>query len=161
MRRFMRVLLIVFASLLPISLVVWSGDVRANASYSSPYTFEQTYSTALRLLRVDLGYKVTEKDAENGYILFEYTSPESGKRTCSGAIELVKSKQRIQVTVQIPAMPQYHEQMIADALSKKLSTDHGEPPKKTTPPPPPPPAEDGGAPAPAPTPSANVVVPSP
>ena len=28
------------------------------------------------------------------------------------------------------------EQMIADALAKKLSTDHGEPPKKKDPPPP-------------------------
>ena len=99
----------------------------------------------MRMLRVDLGFKITEKDAENGYIMFEYTSPESGKRVCAGAIELVKSKQRIQVTVQIPAMPQYHEQMVADALSKKLSSDYGEPPKKTTPPPPPP-AEDAGAP---------------
>lgn len=144
MRRLLRVLLLVLATLLPIGLVVWSADVRASASYASPYTFEQTYSTALRLLRVDLGYKVTEKDAENGYILFEYTSPESGKRTCAGAIELVKTKQRIQVTVQIPAMPQYHEQMIADALSKKLGADYGEPPKKNNPPPPP--DGDAGAP---------------
>ena len=146
MRRLLRVLLLVLASLLPLGLLVWSADVRASASYSSPYTFEQTYSTALRMLRVDLGYKITEKDAENGYIMFEYTSPESGKRTCAGAIELVKTKQRIQVTVQIPAMPQYHEQMVADALSKKLSTDYGEPPKKNTPPPPPPPDADAGTP---------------
>lgn len=146
MRRLLRVLSLLFALVLPVSLLVWTGDVRASASYSSPYTFEQTYSTALRMLRVDLGLKVTEKDVENGYILFEYTSPESGKRTCAGAIELVKSRQRVQVTVQIPAMPQYHEQMIADALAKKLSTDHGEPPKKKDPPPPPPPpAEDAGA----------------
>ena len=74
---------------------------------------------------------VTEKDAENGYILFEYTSPESGNRVCAGAIELVKNKQTVQVTVQIPAMPQYHEQMIADALSRKLTADYGEPTKKT------------------------------
>lgn len=149
MRRLLRVLGLLFALTLPVSLLVWSGDVRASASYSSPYTYEQTYSTALRMLRVDLGLKVTEKDVENGYILFEYTSPESGKRVCAGAVELVKSKQRVQVTVQIPAMPQYHEQMIADVLAKKLSTDHGEPPKKTpTPPtpPPPPPAGDAGAP---------------
>src|SRR5687767_12447130 len=145
MRRLLRILSVLFVLALPLSFVVWSTDVRASASYSSPYTFEQTYSTALRLLRVDLGLKVTEKDAENGYILFEYTSPESGKRVCSGAIELVKSKQRVQVTVQIPTMPQYHEQMIADALAKKLATDHGDPPKKKDPPPaPPPPADDAG-----------------
>src|SRR5689334_6598390 len=100
MRRALRVLLFIVALLLPLSLLAWSGDVRASASYGSPYTFEQTFSTALRMLRVDLGLKVTEKDAENGYILFEYTSPESGKRVCPGAIELVKTKERVQVTVQ-------------------------------------------------------------
>lgn len=143
MRRALRVLLLIAALVLPVGLLAWPGDVQASASYSSPYTFEQTFSTALRMLRVDLGLKVTEKDSENGYILFEYTSPESGKRTCAGAIELVKGKDRVQVTVQIPAMPQYHEQMIADVLSKKLSTDYGEPPKKA---PPPPPAADAGPP---------------
>jgi len=131
MTRFLRTLALLLALVMPVSILVWSNEVRASAGYSSPYTLDQTYSTALRLLRVDLGLKVTEKDAENGYILFEYTSPESGKRVCAGAIELVKSKQHVQVTVQIPAMPQYHEQMIADALSRKLTADYGEPVKKT------------------------------
>jgi hypothetical protein len=144
MRRFLHVFLFLIALVLPVGLLASTSDVRANAGYSSPYTFEQTYSTAMRMLRVDLGFKITEKDAENGYLMFEYTSPESGKRVCAGAIELVKTKGRIQVTVQIPAMPQYHEQMIADALSKKLSSDYGDPPKKT--PAPAPPAPDAGAP---------------
>jgi hypothetical protein len=145
MRRNLRMAALMIALALPAALVAWSGDVRASATYASPYTFDQTYSTALRMVRVDLGFKVTEKDAENGYILFEYTSPESGKRVCAGAIELVKSKGKVQVTVQIPAMPQYHEQLIADTLQKKLATDYGEPPKKPAPAPPPP-EEDGGAP---------------
>lgn len=145
MRRALRVFLFVAALILPAGLLSWSSDVSASAGYSSPYTFEQTFSTALRMLRVDLGLKVTEKDSENGYIMFEYTSTESGKRVCAGAIELVKTKQRVQVTVQIPAMPQYHEQMIADVLAKKLTADYGEPPKKA-PAPAPAPAEDSGAP---------------
>ncbi|MEZ4300180.1 MAG: hypothetical protein R3B70_48780 [Polyangiaceae bacterium] len=146
MRRLLRILSLVVLFLLPVTLLIGAGEVRASASYTSPYTFEQTFSTALRMLRVDLGLKVTEKDAENGFILFEYTSPESGKRTCAGAIELVKTKERVQVTVQIPAMPQYHEQMIADVLSKKLSTDYGEPAKKKDPPAPAPAEPDAGAP---------------
>ncbi|MFO0588865.1 MAG: hypothetical protein U0441_15045 [Polyangiaceae bacterium] len=140
MRRLLRLFALLVALVVPVGVLVYSEEVRASAGYSSPYTFDQTYSTALRMLRVDLGYKVTEKDAENGYILFEYTSPESGNRVCSGAIELVKSKQRVQVTVQIPAMPQYHEQMIADALSRKLTADYGDPPKPAAP------TEDAGAP---------------
>jgi hypothetical protein len=143
MRRLLRIVALLCALIIPVGVFVYSGEVRANASYASPYTFDQTYSSALRMLRVDLGYKVTEKDAENGYILFEYTSPESGNRVCAGAIELVKSKGRVQVTVQIPVMPQYHEQMIADALSRKLTADYGEPVKAT---PAPAPEADAGAP---------------
>jgi hypothetical protein len=30
----------------------------------------------MRLIRVDLGRIITEKDRANGYLLFEYTSPE-------------------------------------------------------------------------------------
>lgn len=119
-----------------------AGEASAGAAYDSPYTYEQTFGSALRLVRVDLGLKITEKDAENGYILFEYTSPESGKRVSNGAIEVVGGKRGVHVAVQLPAMPQYHEQMILDSLVKKLAAEHGEPPKKEAPPPPP--AADAG-----------------
>jgi hypothetical protein len=118
-------------------------DASASTAYESPYTFEQTFGTALRLVRVDLGLKITEKDVDAGYVIFEYTSPESGKRVSSGSIELVKTKDGgVRVAVQLPAMPQYHEQMIVDALVKKLSAEHGTAPAK--PKPAPPPVDDGG-----------------
>lgn len=116
--------------------LVWTmrgGDAKAASVYTSPYTFDQTFGTALRLLRVDLGCKITEKDIEGGYMLFEYTSPESGKKTFSGSIEIVRAKDGAQVTVQLPALPGYHEQMVINGLVKKLSADHGEPPKKAKP----------------------------
>lgn len=121
-----------------------AGEAGATAAYDSPYTYEQTFGSALRLVRVDLGLKITEKDVEHGYMLFEYTSPESGKRVSQGSIELVGGKRGVHVTVQLPAMPQYHEQMILDSLVKKLATEHGEPPRKE-PPAPAPVAPDAGA----------------
>lgn len=130
MRRLLRVLLFVASIGAPVVITLTSADVSATATQSSPYTFEQTYGTALRLLRVDLGCKITEKDQDNGYILFDYTSPESGKRVHHGSIEVVRRKQGTHVTVQLPTLPQYHEQMIVDALMKKLSTEHGEPPAR-------------------------------
>ncbi|AKT38028.1 hypothetical protein [Chondromyces crocatus] len=111
-----------------------TAEANAGAAYDSPYTYEQTFGTALRLVRVDLGMKVTEKDVEHGYILFEYTSPESGKRVSQGSIEIVGAKRGVHVAVQLPSMPQYHEQMILDGLVKKLSTEHGEPPRREAPP---------------------------
>ncbi len=129
------------------SLSVREAD--AAAAYESPYTFDQTWGTALRMLRVDLGLKITEKDSENGYLLFEYKSPESGSRVSGGSIEMVRTRDGVHCTVQLPAMPSYHEQVIADGLAKKLASEHGEPPKRPRPTPAPP-ADDAGSDAPPP-----------
>ena len=51
----------------------------AKATYESPYSYDRTWNAALRMVRVDMGFKVVEKDVESGYLLFEYRSTESGK----------------------------------------------------------------------------------
>jgi len=141
MRRLAQIVLLA-ALAAPAVIALHSEDVYASVVYVAPYTFEQTFGTALRLLRVDLGCKITEKDAENGYLLFDYTSPESGKDPRHGSIEVVRSPDGTRVSVQIPSLPQYHEQMIVDALARKLLAEHGEPPPH---PRSPPPDVDGGA----------------
>jgi hypothetical protein len=130
MRRFIQIVLVGFALLMVGFALTRAPDANASVAYVSPYTFEQTYGGGLRLLRVDLGYKILEKDKDTGYILFEYSSPESGNKVYPGSMELVETKEGVHVAVQIPAMPQYHERMIVDALAKKLSTEYGEPPKR-------------------------------
>lgn len=130
MRRFAPAAAVILALALPATVVLYTATVSAAASYASPYTFDQTFSSAKRLLRVDLGLKITETDVDAGYLLFEYTSPESGSRIHPGSIEIVRGKEGALVTVQLPALPRYHEQMIADALAKKLMTEHGEPPRR-------------------------------
>jgi hypothetical protein len=115
-------------------------DATARASFDSAYTLEQTFNAALRMIRVDRGYKVTEKDPGAAYVLFDYK--DTGDRTTPGAIEMVASGQSVKVVVQLPQMPKYHEQILADALAKKLRDDFGEPPRRPIPPPP---APDGGA----------------
>ena len=69
---------------LSIAAALASFDAHASVSYDSPYTFEQTYGSAMRLIRVDFNLKVTEKDPELGYVMFEYKSPESGSRITNG-----------------------------------------------------------------------------
>lgn len=144
LRRLGRVSLLVAAAALPPGLAFVASDAEASAAYDSPYTYEQTFGTALRLVRVDLGLKVTEKDAELGYVLFEYTSPESGKRATPGSFEFVRNERGVLVTAQLPAMPQYHEQVLVDRLARKLATEYGEPPRRASPPPAAP-SPDGGA----------------
>jgi hypothetical protein len=141
MRRAAGILVIALAIGAPAAALIGAEDAAASVAYASPYTFEQTFGSALRLVRVDLGCKITEKDEANGYVLFDYTSLESGKKVHRGSLEVVRTKQGAHVAVQLASLPSYHEQMIVDALIKKLAAEHGEPPAKGRAAP----AEDAGA----------------
>lgn len=125
----------------------FAKDAWAKASFDSHYTFEQTYNAALRLIRVDLGLKITERDPEAAYLLFDYKSAETGSRVMPGSIELVRSGEVVKVVVQLSQMPRYHEQVMADALAKKLQHDYGDPPKRKAPAPEPPADGDADAPS--------------
>lgn len=134
-RRARAALLLLLALCAPVAIAARADDASASVAITSPYTFEQTFGTAIRLIRVDLRLKITEKDVDAGYVLFEYTSPESGKSTYQGSIEIVRGgKEGVHVAVQLPALPRYHEQVIVDSLVRKLAEEHGEPPKKAKPP---------------------------
>jgi hypothetical protein len=103
----------------------------AKSAYDSGYGFDRTWNAGLRLVRVDLGLKVTEKDDTNGYLLFDYKSPESGQKPVPGSMEFIKGKDgQVRVVVQIAQMPGYHEQVLVDSLSRKLRNEYGDPPKK-------------------------------
>jgi hypothetical protein len=121
----------------------------AKSTYESPYGYDRTWNAALRLVRVDNGWKITEKDEQNGYLLFDYTSPEN-RKAYPGTMELVKPRDpdgAVSVLVQLPAMPQYHEQVLLDALVSKMRREYGDPPLHHRPGPADPP--DAGPDAPA------------
>ncbi len=99
----------------------------ARISFVSQYSLAQTYSAALRMLRVDMGLKVIERDAEAAYVLFEYKSTESAARVTSGSIQMVNQPSGVLVVVQLPQMPQYHEDVMGNALKRKLLHDYGDP----------------------------------
>lgn len=93
------------------------------------YRFNQVWGTTVRLVRVDYGFPIRDRDEEVGYLLFDY---QDGDRSYPGSFEVVQVKvdgeRRIKVTCSIPAMPSYIEQMLIDKLEKKLEADYGEPP---------------------------------
>lgn len=112
------------------AIVMTGSDVSARSAYDSNYGYERTWNSALRLVRVDLGFKVTEKDQDNGYLMFEYRSPESHNAS-PGSMEFVRSKDPevpVRVVVQLAQMPRYHEQVLVDSLAKKMRQEYGEPP---------------------------------
>ncbi len=115
-------------------------EAHAKSGYESLYTYDQTWNSALRLVRVDLGFKIVEKDDKAGYILFEYLD----KGTVSSAsLELLPGEKTIRVVCQIPKFPSYHEAVVLDRLARKLKEEHGAPVDK---PKPAPPAPDAGPP---------------
>jgi hypothetical protein len=113
-----------------------NGDARAKGSYESAYGFERTWNAGMRLVRVDLGLKISEKDEGAGYLLFDYLSPESGKKAVPASMEFIRAKDTgaVRVVVQIPQMPGYHEQVLVDSLARKLRNEYGDAPKKAPPP---------------------------
>jgi hypothetical protein len=115
-----------------IALSAASGS--ASVETRSDYTKLQTYNAALRYLRVDLSYKVTEKDAEAAYLLFSFV-PDGRKKETYGAIEIVERKDDVLVYVRVPDLPHYQEEMLSDGLFRKLRTEYGDPPRREDPPP--------------------------
>ena len=107
-------------------------SAEAKTNFDSPYTLAQTYNAALRLVRVDLGLTVTEKDPSVAYVLFDYKSTESGTRAIPGSIQMLDTGRAVKVVVQLGQMPRYHEQVVSDALAKKLRDEYGDPPARPT-----------------------------
>jgi hypothetical protein len=118
-------------------------------AHVAPYPYERVWPAAVRFLRVDLKLKITEKDQDSGYVLFELV--DDGK-TFQGALELarVKDDSRRDATrlmLKIPGRPGYVEAAILDKLDAKLKDELGDPappPPEPAPPPPAAPAADAG-----------------
>ena len=91
------------------------------------YSREQAFSAALRYLRVDLGYEVTEKDADAAYLLFSFTDAELAGKTAHGSIEVVQRQRTVRLFVSLPELPSFREEVLKRGLLDKLRTEYGEP----------------------------------
>ena len=121
-----------------------SQRATARVGGESEYTKAQTYSAALRYLRVDLGYEVTERDPDAAYLIFRYLLPGQSKATATGTVEIVATDGHVKLFVQIASMPEYHERVLRDGLVRKLHDEYGSPPHKVPPEPPKAPTGDAG-----------------
>jgi hypothetical protein len=130
-----------------LAIVFGSAGADAKSSYESPYGYDRTWQAAVRFVVVDMGWKVTDKDKDNGYISFDYRSPESSKAS-PGTFELVRGSDAdapVSVLAQLPDMPHYHEEVILDGLKTKMRREYGDPPEHKKKPPAEAPPSDGGA----------------
>ncbi len=108
-------------------LALQAPSAQARVDGNSSYTKTQTYSGALRYVRVDLGYEVVEKDPDAAYLIFRYTSP-GAKESVIGTLEVVESGSSVRLFVSLPRLPEYQERVFRDGLLKKLRDEYGAPP---------------------------------
>lgn len=96
-----------------------------------PYPMEFVWPTAVRVLRVDRGYTIVDRDPEAGFILFDFPiGPED--RTGRGSVEVFATKDasgRPSASVQITTDggPVHLPHTLLDALAEKLRRERGQP----------------------------------
>jgi hypothetical protein len=104
------------------------------------YPRAEAWATSVRFIRVDAHLKVTEKDAEAGYVLFELH--EDGK-TFRGALELAdvsdEGRHAVRFVITLEDRPSWQEIALMGKLVGKLRDELGDP----TPPAPPADKPDG------------------
>jgi hypothetical protein len=129
-----------------IAVLAWPGPARGAADESFTYSAETVWSTAVRLLRVDLGHRIVEQDRDNGYLLFVV---EQNGREYTGSLEMIAGTGEydtpvVNVTITVQGLPRTSEDLILRKLKLKLRDQFGAAPRPRRPEPP--------APVPAPAP---------
>ena len=118
-----------------------SGAAEARTVRDEPYPMETTWNAAVRLVRIDMGMPILERDQEMGFFTFTYRE---GSRAVQGSMEMVRTevdgRPGARVIVQIPQMPTYVESLILTRLARKLRSEFGEPPPPVVRRPAPPPS---------------------
>jgi hypothetical protein len=112
----------------------------ARSEKTLEYPRDQVWSTAVRFLAVDEHAKITEKDAEAGYVTFELRDE---GRVFRGALEVATvnhdGHSAVRFVLQIADRPSWMELAMLARLEDKLRAELGSP----APPPPPRKAEPG------------------
>jgi len=108
-----------------------TSPAAARRDLSVEYRYEQVWGAAIRMLRVDYGFTIQDRDADNGYLLFDYVD---AGRSYPGSVELLRVGQgedaSVRVTLQVSAMPSYVERMLMDRLRSNMTRDYGAPPRR-------------------------------
>lgn len=118
----------ILRSAVVVGLLAISGPAVARSEKTFAYERDAVWPTAVRFLIVDEKLKVTEKDAETGYALFELK--EEGK-TFRGSLEVmtvvVEGRTLTRFIIQIEDRPSWKEIAMMTRLEQKLRAEHGAP----------------------------------
>jgi len=120
-----------------LAAMLLASTAHARTEKTLAYPHAEAWATAVRFIRVDAHLKVTEKDADAGYVLFELR--EDGK-TFRGALELADvttdGRHAVRFVLSIEDRPSWLEIELMNKLVGKLRAELGEPSPPASPPPP-------------------------
>ncbi len=117
-----------------LALVLSSGVAEARSEKTLAYQRDQAWPTAVRFLRVDAKLKVIEKDADAGYVLFEFVEDKKTFRGSLEVIEVVKDGRKlVRFVVTIEDRPSWVEVEMLNKLERKLRVELGSPAPTPTP----------------------------
>src|SRR5688572_335719 len=120
------------------ALLLASSTAHARSEKTLAYSREPAWSAAVRFIRVNAGLKVIEKDAEAGYVIFEFKEE---KKTFRGSLELIEvvkdNRKQIRFVMTIEDRPTWVEIELLTKLERKLRAELGTPAPAPTPKPPP------------------------
>jgi len=125
-------------------LDVAAGAAQAKSASSLPYPTADVWAAAVRYLRVDRGFPIREKDAQAGYVLFDYAD---GGKTFHASLELVAltdgdGRTSTEVVITVPDLPQRYEMLLLGELGAKVRQERGPAPPARAKSPPAEPARD-------------------
>ncbi len=119
----------------------------AKATQELAYRIDEVFSTAVRYVRVDRGCKITDKDAEAAFVMFE--CPVDEKKVSRGSVEVFRGTGKGEsVRIQVTLSDESHgaELRMLELFERKLREERGVPREapKPAPAPAPAPAKDAG-----------------
>jgi len=132
-----------------LALLLLTGVAEARTEKTLAYPHDQAWTAAVRFIRVDAKLKITEKDADAGYLIFEL---KEDKRTFRGSLEIIDTvkdgRHLVRFVMQIEDRPEWEELELLNKLEMKLRVELGSPAPAPSAPPPkkeePPPAKGAG-----------------
>lgn len=111
-----------------LALLLAGGDAHARSEKTLAYPREPAWSAAVRFIRVNAGLKVIEKDAEAGYVIFEFKEE---KKTFRGSLELIEivkdGRKLVRFVMTIEDRPSWVEIDLLTKLEQKLRAELGTP----------------------------------
>jgi hypothetical protein len=121
------------ALLLALALATLPAETAlAKSNKTVAYRYDQVWSTAIRYLRADRGYRITDKDAQSGYVLFIYPG-DGAVKECAASLEIMRvvdpaGYEKVRLQLVIAHQPSYIEVHFLDTLEQKLVEELGSPP---------------------------------